>query len=135
MSYFCVSRLERDLQALSRGFRLWIDDDWDFVIIADLVLPPGYGQSLTAMLLELPDDYPLSPLGVGASHVFVPPTLRFRGKRLSDLHDWRTPSVDTPGFGPWAWFCYERVKWAPERDDLVRFVEMVRADLANPRTA
>jgi hypothetical protein len=126
--------LERDLRALSRGFRLWIDDDYAFVIIVDLVLPPGYGQSHTAMLLELPDDYPLSPLGVGESHVFLPPSLRFRGRRISDLHDWQTPSVDTPGFGPWAWFCYERVRWSPERDDLIRFVEMVRADLANPRT-
>jgi hypothetical protein len=125
---------ERDLRDLSRAFTLWVDEDYAFVIVGDLKLPPGYNDSTTNVLVELPGDYPLSPPGVGDHGVFLSPHLRFGGRKLKDLHTYRTPEVRTPGFGPWAWFCYQYVRWSPQRDDLIKFIEMVRADLTDPRT-
>lgn len=134
MSYQNLPRLERDLLNLARGCPLWIDDDYRYVVVDELLLPPGYSCSTTRLLITLPPDYPLSPLGVGDNRVYLPPTLRFRGRQLRDLHPWTEPRFPTPRFGPWAWFCYERVEWIPDHDNLIRFVEMVRADLTKPRT-
>ena len=129
-----MTRLEQDLRSLSRAFRLWIDDDYSFVVAGGVKLPPGYNMSYTNLLLELPADYPVSPPGVGDSAVYLPPTLRLHGRRLKDLHEFRSPEFDTPGFGEWAWWCYEYVDWSPVRDNLIKFVEMVRADLTHAKT-
>jgi hypothetical protein len=86
------------------------------------------------LLIELPHDYPLSPPGLGDYRVFASPYLLFWSRMLQDLHPETTPCYATPGFGPWAWWCYQYIRWSPRRDDLVRFVEMVRADLTNPPT-
>jgi hypothetical protein len=126
-------RLERDLRCLSRAFPLWIGDDDKFVVVSGLKLPPGYNYSTTDLLIEIPDSYPVTPPGV-ANHVFINPHLRLHGRELEDLHTYTTPKFDTPGFGPWAWLCYEHIDWWPERDDLIKFVEMVRADLSKPKT-
>ena len=47
-----------------------------------------------------------------------------------DLHK-STPFRGNDG---WAWFCYERIDWDPNWDDLVTLLEMIRSDLANPET-
>ena len=127
-------RMGRHLRDLSRALPLWVDDVDAFFIVSGLKLPPGYNVSHTDTLIELPPDYPLSPPGVGDYRVYLPPSLRFNRRKLKDLHEERTPNFDTPGFGPWAWFCYEYVGWSPECDDLIKFVEMVRADMTSPRT-
>jgi hypothetical protein len=129
-----TARLEQDLRDLSRALPLLIADDYAYVIACGLKLPPGYNTRCTDMLFELPSDYPLSPLGVGDSHVYLPPALRLHGRRLEDLHEWRRPEFETPGFGKWAWFCYEYIDWSPTRDNLIKFVEMVRADLTRAKT-
>ncbi|HUX00694.1 MAG: E2/UBC family protein [Phycisphaerae bacterium] len=121
--------LLRHLQILSVAYSLTISDDYRWVIVHDFLVPPGYNWSYIDVLVEIPWDYPCSPLGVGGSHVFVPPDLRYRGRTLRDLH----PEI-TPGWGRWAWFCYERVAWDPYRDNLVTFLETVRADLTYPPT-
>lgn len=126
-------RLERDLRNLSRAFPLWIADDYEFVVVGGIKLPPGYFPGKTDLLVEIPEDYPIAPPGVGR-RVYVNPHLQFRGRELDDLHPNTTPDFATPGFGPWAWFCYQHIEWWPERDDLIKFVEMVRADLTNNKT-
>lgn len=126
--------LGRHLRELSRAFVLWIEEEYEFVVVCGMKLPPGYNRAETQLLIEIPQDYPLSPPGVGADRVYLSPDLRFKRRKLKDLHTGTTPSFYTPGFGPWAWFCYERVEWSPSRDGLVTFVEMVRADLTDPRT-
>ncbi|MGD1020127.1 MAG: E2/UBC family protein [Verrucomicrobiia bacterium] len=128
------SRLERDLLNLSRAFPLQVDDGYAFVLVSGLKLPPGYNRPSTDMLLELPADYPICPPGVGGSYVYLPPALRFHGRRLDDLHEDHLPTFYPAKVGSWAWFCYEYVAWSPHRDDLIKFVEMVRADLTKPKT-
>lgn len=128
-------RLERHLKLLSKQYPLWIDDDYRFVIVGRVRLPPGYNCREASLLIELPLDYPVTPPGVGGHRVYVYPQLRFRGRALHDLHPERTPGYLTPGFGPWAWWCYQRITWIPSRDDLIRLVEMIRADMFNPRTS
>ena len=95
-------------------------------------LPPGYNLAVTSVLVEIPSDYPLSPPGIGGNRVYVSPWLRFRSRTIRDVHPDRTPSYLTPGSGPWAWWCYQEIRWYPVRDNLIRFMEMFRADLTNP---
>src|SRR5262245_54847241 len=97
-----VSTLDSHLRDLSRALPLWVDEHGLFVVVGDVKLPPGFERSTTELLVELPADYPLSPPGIGGCRVFVPPSLRFRGRRLRDIHENRTPGYQTPGFGPWA---------------------------------
>ena len=127
--------LMKHLSRLSRHFRLWIDDDYRFVIVGSVLLPPGYNVRRAKLLIELPGDYPLSPPGIGDSLIYVSPVLQFHGWDLKDLHPHRQPAYPTPGFGPWAWWCYEKIRWYPKRDNLIRLVEMIRADMTNPPTA
>ena len=126
--------LEDHLKVLSMQFPLWVDDNSLFVIVGKLKLPPGYNHTLTQLLIELPDDYPLSPPGIGDCLVYVDPNLRFGMRELRDVHPSHRPTYQTPGFGPWAWWCYEMINWNPNRDNLTTFVAMVRADLTNPPT-
>jgi hypothetical protein len=133
MNLWNTPRLERDLVHLSVASPLWINQD-NRLVIAVLNLPPRFNRSSTELLLQIPADYPLSPPGVGSNRVYVHPDLRFDGRKLADLHEGRAPDFATPGHGPWAWLCYHEVRWAPERDDLVKFIEMVRADLTQPNT-
>jgi hypothetical protein len=129
-----TSRLEQDLERLSEHFPLWIDDHYRFVVIRGVRLPPGYNKDETDLFLEIPADYPFSSPGLGDSRVYVSPHLRFRGETLVDLHPSSTPKYEVPGFGPWAWLCYQAIGWSLFTDDLVKFVEMVRADLTSPAT-
>ncbi len=127
-------RLESHLKLLSKHYPLWIDDDYRFVIVGRIRLPRGYDCREANLLIELPSDYPVTPPGVGDHRVYVWPQLQFHGRALRDQHPETTPGFHTPGFGPWAWWCYQTIRWIPSRDDLVRFVEMVRADMINPCT-
>ena len=126
--------LTEHLKALSQHYPLWIGHGNRFVVIGGVLLPPGFNLAWTEFLLGLPSDYPMSPLGVATSRLFVSPTLRFHRRQIKDLHPGTRPEWQTPGFGPWAWWCYEAVNWDPRRDNIITFMEMVRADMTNPRT-
>ena len=127
-------KLQQDLQDLSQYYDLWIDDWYRFVIIRGMNLPPGYNYATTDVLLELPSDYPVSPPGQGKYSVMINVNLRFRGRLPAEYREHRTPEFPTPGFGPWAWICYQQINWDPFYDNLIGFVEMLRADLTNPPT-
>jgi ubiquitin-protein ligase len=109
-------------------------DGYEFVVVAGFKLPPGYNVPLTSILLEIPSDYPLSPPGIGNNKAYISPHLRYNGRQLRDVHSNLSPSYPTLGFGPWAWLCYTEIRWNPVGDDLIRFLEMMRADLTNPPT-
>jgi hypothetical protein len=125
--------LHQDLKRLSDHFPLWLDDDYRFVVVRGVKLPPGYNYDTTDLLVGLPADYPCSPPGIGDSPVYTSPDLRFHGRVLADLHP-GNPKYATPGHAPWAWLCYRTIDWDPLIDDLIKFVEMVRADLTDPPT-
>jgi hypothetical protein len=120
--------LEQQLEVLAVAYTASLSSDGRYLFIYDFLLPPGYDRATTEVLIELPPDYPLSPPGI-THRIYLPPSLRYRGRRLDDLH-----LNVTPGWGSWAWFCYRRIDWDPLRDDLVHFLEMMRADLTNPKT-
>ena len=119
--------LDRQLRELSRVCTLSIDDRLRYLTVHDVSLPPGFDQPVTPVLITIPTDYPLVPPGIGDAPVYVPPGLRFGGRPLRDVHPHRTP-----GFGDWAWFCYQRIDWSPQRDDLASFLEIVRTHLTDP---
>lgn len=121
--------LSRHLRILSHAYTIVVDDDSRWFIAHNFRLPPGYDRAETSVLVTLPHDYPISPPGIGDSRVYLPPDVLYRGMDLRDLH----PS-DAPAWGEWAWFCYQEIRWDPARDNLMTFLEMVRADLTNPPT-
>lgn len=123
------STLMRHLRALSRAYDVAFDDDLRWFIAHQFRLPPGFDRYETSVLVTLPRGYPVSPPGIGKSGVFLPSSLRFQAQQLRDLHE-----SDPPDPGEWAWFCYEYIKWDPRRDNLITFLEMVRADLTDPPT-
>ena len=128
-----MSTIEQHLEILSRvGFPLWIDDDFEFVIVEGVRLPPGYNLYEIPVLIELPPDYPLTPPGVGSSSIYVPGKLRYKGRKLRDIHKKTTPNFETPSFSGWAWMCYEHIDWDSCRDDLITLIERIRADLTTP---
>ncbi len=129
-----MPRLLDDLYDLSSaGFSLCIDDDYRFVIVDDVLLPRGYNHRTIPVLIELPERYPMTPPGVGADRVYVPKKLRYRHSKIEDVHRHVGSTYSTPGWGPWAWLCYERIEWNPWRDNLITFIEMLRANLTNPK--
>jgi len=123
----CSSRLKNDLLMLTVGYTIAIHEDYKWFIAKEFKLPPGYNYCLTDVLIEIPDGYPCSPPGVGASHIYLSPKLRFKGQKLPYLHEYTTP-----GWGEWAWYCFESIQWDPVRDDLVNFLEIIRTELSNP---
>jgi hypothetical protein len=128
------ARLKEDLDCLSAFFSTWVEEASRFVIVRNVRLPPAYNYVETDIWLDIPADYPYSPPGIGDSRVYISPDLRFYGRVLADLHPTTIPRYWVPGFGPWAWFCYQVVLWNCFTDDLVKFVEMVRADLTSATT-
>ena len=124
--------LQQHLRELSKHYPLWIDNAYTFVVVENVPLPAGYNCKQPQVLVELPKDYPQSPPGVGNSRVYVPANLRYDFRILKDVHQNRGPWYSTPGFGPWASVCYQWIRWDPRRDDLIIFLEMVRANLWHP---
>ena len=124
----CSPRLLNDLLLLAVGYVVIVSEDYRWFITKDFKLPPGYDYSSTDVLVEAPEDYPCSPPGVGGSHVYLPLKLRFKGRKLPYLHEYVTP-----GWGEWAWYCFQSIQWDPIRDDLVNFMEIIRTELTNPR--
>lgn len=120
--------LDEHLRYLSVAYAVSVTERDEWIQVNNFRLPPGYNAFTTEILVEVPVDYPLSPPGVGA-RVYVRPNLRFRGRKLRDVH----PGT-TPGWGDWAWLCYQWIRWDPHVDDLVSFMEMVRTDLTDPPT-
>jgi hypothetical protein len=132
MSAIQVDPLEHDVGLLSQCFSISLDESYQFVIVQGVMLPPGYNRDTINVLIELPADYPLSPPGLGDCLVYVSAGLLFHGRKLAMYWEQNVPEYPTHGFGPWAWLCYEMISWDPESDDLITFVEMLRADLTNP---
>ena len=120
-----INVLEHDLIELSYDYRIDVDEDLEYFIVRQFKLPPGYNTSAIDIMVEIPDDYPESPPGVGESHVYVPEGLLFHGQEPEDYHDWTGPDG-------WAWWCYSSISWDPCKDNLITFFEIMRAHLTDP---
>lgn len=118
-------RLKTDLRTLSYVYPIAIGDDCETIIIKNFLLPPGYNGNRISVLLEIPQNYPESAPGVGDAKVYVPETLRYRGRKPADFHD-------SSRYDGWAWWCYEWIKWNPQKDNFITFFEMLRAHMTNP---
>lgn len=119
--------LEQHLADLSNACDIEASRDLRRVKVKGVLLPPGWNRSTTAVLLEIPEDYPLSPPGAGSSRLYLEPGLRFNGRTPSNYHD--------PGFlrrRGWAWWCYSVINWDPKTNDLIDVIEMLRTDMTHP---
>lgn len=120
-------RLIHDVKQLSYAFPVSINEGYTKIIVAEFKLPPGYNEHKTRILLEIPKKYPLTPPGVGSSHVYVPSHLRYKGRVPTDFHKHSGPKN-------WAWWCYEKIKWDSSKDNLITFFELMRIFMSNPPT-
>lgn len=127
MSLRNSSILLRDLRDLSSVTRVLASQDLSRIIVGKVLLPPGWNRSDTRMLVEIPEDYPFSPPGVGSSHIYLETGLRFKGRIPTDYHEGYR--IDGKG---WAWLCYQSIDWQSQRDNLISLLERVRADLSKP---
>jgi hypothetical protein len=118
--------IERDVRALSHRYPVGMDDDLHQIVVRNFNLPPGYNWETVPVLLEIPEDYPESPPGVGPSRLYVPRGLLYHGRKPEDYHEESGPSKS------WAWWCYESIDWDPCRDNLITFFELLRAHMTNP---
>ncbi len=123
-----LQRLNKDIRDLSYVYILSVDDGYKSLIVQNFNLPPGYNKDFAKVLLELPDNYPENPPGIGSSKVYVPSKLKFQGRKPKDFHKGCGP---TKGF---AWWCYEKIDWNPSKDTLITFFELLRAHMTNPIT-
>jgi hypothetical protein len=121
-----LNLLEEHLKGLSHFFKsVEFSDDYLVAIVRGFRMPPGWNRSEVDVLIEIPDDYPFAVPGVDG-RIYLPLGLLFRGQKPSDYHD---EQLSRPGF---AWWCYERISWKSEEDDLIRLMEMLRTDLSDP---
>ncbi|HML74400.1 MAG TPA: E2/UBC family protein [Anaerohalosphaeraceae bacterium] len=124
-----VDRLIEDLEILSLGYDISVEDNGERIIIHNFKLPPGYNYNTTEVLIMIPDDYPVKPPGIGSDRIYLPADLRFHGKKLDEFRDHHDPDL-----GDWGWFCFENIDWDMTRDDLNSLMEIIRTNLTNPPT-
>jgi len=122
--------LIQDLEELSYACPIDIAQDYSYIIVHNVNLPFGYNFGKISIWIDIPPDYPLSPPGVGDYKIYLPRGLRYQGRRLKDFYEFIHPKGDER----WGWFCYQQIKWDPNWDTLVTLLEMIRADLYQPRT-
>lgn len=123
--------LRKHLERLALGYRIGIGRDNASILLQDFLLPRGYNAHQCSVLLVIPPtyNYPVNPPGVTASRLYLPPSIRYQGRILADFH-----FDKNPGWGDWAWFCFERIDWnASDGDDLVVFFDAVRMCLSDPQ--
>ena len=116
------------LEELAVVYPVELSEDNRWLLVHDFLLPPGYDRKHIDILMQIPPDYPISPPGVG-DRIYLPADLRFRGRELASFY---RRQKEMPG--NWAWFCYNQIQWDIHQDNLIGFLEMIRADLTNPKT-
>jgi hypothetical protein len=123
--------LHQHLRELAHAYDISIGEDEESFLINGFRLPEGYNGRSCDLLLIIPQDYdyPASPPGIGDSKLYLPSLIRYRGHMLDEFR----PQIN-PGWGNWAWCCFQRIDWDPHRDNLITFFELVRAHLTNPPT-
>lgn len=115
--------LEKHLNELSHAYALDVSKDFSWITVRRFMLPPGFNKGYVGVLLRLV-DYPSIAPGIRPSAVYLPEGLQLRGMKPTDYHE---------GTGPtgWAWWCFQRIDWNPCSDDLITFLEMLRATLTD----
>lgn len=118
--------LQRHLERAARHYLLWVSDDQRWLIFDRFQLPPGFDRPETRVLVGLPMDYPITPPVYLPNGIHLPTDLRFHGRRLANAEDQAQSG--------WSFLCYLHIQWNPHVDDLLRLLEMLRADLTAPST-
>ena len=119
--------IQKHLIRLRTAYRYAVSRDGRILWVKNFLLPHGYNRQKTEVVIHVPEDYPVTPLG---ADVYLPRGLRFRRRRLAHLHDQHHTRVP----GDWMWYCLTMTNWEPLKDDFVSFLEYVRSDLTNPET-
>jgi ubiquitin-protein ligase len=118
-----MRRIYEEVLTLSQRFEYvdWDDEEGRWVLIHKLPLPPQYKKRFTALLIELPDNYPETP----PMNTHVDPDLdivneHYLNGRLRDMG--------------YKWLCAHPQTWEPavpwlQGDNLFTIVASVRHEL------
>ena len=117
-----IDILIEDVRRLSLGCRVGVPRDLSYVIVRDVKLGPSWNRPTTDVLMETPEDYPVTGPGQRPYGIYLEEGLLRHGRTPEHYH----PNGKRPG---WVWFCYEGISWDPRRDDLIILLEALRADL------
>jgi hypothetical protein len=122
-------------ELLARGYRVETPWNMNWVCVHGVALPgtttgkwtDHEGQAIiaTSLLIDIPYDFPLSPPGIGCSHptrAIHLPRIYYNGTKMKDLYD----CVHEP----WAWLCFQSMRWDPEQDNLLSLVALVEASVS-----
>jgi len=128
--------LRRNLEELlSRGYQVETPWTMNWVCVHGVALPGTTTGKWTdhegrmiveaSVLIDIPYDFPLSPPGIGHSHparAIHLPRIYYNGGKMKDLYD----CVHEP----WAWLCFQSMRWDPERDNLLSLLALVEASIS-----
>lgn len=134
MSYTQAQWVCREAWLLARQFGVvdYDDEDGRWVQIPHFSLPAGWDRPATALLLDLPNGYPLLP----PDGFYIDRFLRTRrGQRIG--HYFEEGGVHNPYADKgWGWFCIhpDRGAWHPTADlvsgdNLLKLAALIRAIL------
>jgi len=128
--------LRRNLdELLTRGYQVETPWNMSWVCAHGIALPGtttgkwtdhgGRVIAKTSVLIDIPYDFPLSPPGIGHSHptrAIHLPRIYYNGRKMKDLYD----CVHEP----WAWLCFQSMRWDPEQDNLLSLLALIEASIS-----
>lgn len=114
-------RLAEHLAAVAEVLPIEATRDGRWMLARHFPLPSGFNVFETRLLIGIPTLYPQAPPGA----VYLSPDVRLRDRPLPNLFAGHGPTAE------WAWLCMYPQSWDPCRDSLVRFLDVVRAELSN----
>lgn len=121
-------QLVEEVQALrdeDRAIDLVEEGDWAFVVFPRYLLPPGFNQSETALLLKVPLSYPNGNLDMFWTDL----ELRLASGEVPD----RAEVEETILAKQWRRFSWHPQNWNPGVDNLRTYLEFVNSRLAKQR--
>ena len=97
-----------------------------WILIGDVTLPPGWNQRTTSIVIELPVGYPMA----APDCFWADGALRLASGAMPQNTGM---NANYGGGVQRLWFSYHPSGWNPNIDGLVRYVNVVRTRLQQPR--
>ena len=119
----------------SQGFNIKVYNNFRRVVIEGLELQGdgwtdfnGNPIRFTSVMIDLPEDFPMSVPGVGFAHpnkAIHIPAIKYNGKPLKNLYECQHK--------PWRWLCFQKIVWDPQIDNLITLLQIIEKSIYDRR--
>jgi E2/UBC family protein E len=113
-------QLAHEIEELKRdGFALQLHQEsngWLFIVIESYLLPKGYSQELTPLLIKVPPNYPLGGLDMFWMH---PQLLLSNGSAPANT------CIEQHLGQSWLRFSWHPHKWSPSSDSIASYLKFI----------